>query len=89
MFKDLKSSGFDVEETSCRDEVTMDKLMVILSVAYNGLIAWFLIYGNDSFRELVTRHHKKKQMDELSVFAMAHLVFDQVSQDMGIYYCRT
>ena len=76
MFKDMKSSGFNIEDTSYSDEDSMQKLMLVLAISYIVLLEWHALYGSPETEKLVTRNHKGRGTLEHSAFQIALRVFD-------------
>ncbi|MBI4356868.1 MAG: transposase [Gammaproteobacteria bacterium] len=85
MFKDLKSAGFNVADTLCKDEETMDKIILVLCLAYVFLIQWQAMHTLAIMLVMVTTDkRRRKNTDEHSVFQRAIRVFEVVTDRYGL-----
>lgn len=85
MFKDLKSAGFNVEDTLCKEEETMNRIILVLCLAYIFLIQWQAMYCPSILLTMVTTDKKRRgNTDEHSVFQRAMRVFELVTDRSGL-----
>lgn len=83
MFLDLKSAGFNVEDTLCQDENTMNKIILVLCLAYVFVVSWKTLVPPIVIDMVTTEKKRRRNTVEHSEFQISMRVFELITDRSG------